>query len=201
MSHDMSDITGLRRIRLRDLVDDEVFGGATYGEVLLAELISAGRDLPSDCRVLALDFSDVSVATSSFLRTSILAFRAFWQAEQRQSAIVVCNLCQSVEEELDFLLVQGSDAMVACRWVRSRLGEPRVLGKLDQKERECLEALEASDEPMDARAVAMHYGEDVSGGKRFTRWNNLLASLSKKGVLVERTDGRKKLYTFAVRGA
>lgn len=178
-------------LRMRDVVSDDVLAGANDGVAALAKLINAfgqGGDSP----FVILDFSDVSVATGSFLRECVLGFRGHCRRRQPPSAVVVANAKPLVSEELRNLLSASGDALVACELTRAR--EPRdghVLGPLEDKQRVTLEAvLELGS--ADARALHDRFRRTETIG--VTGWNNRLAALVEKGILIEEREGRAKRY-------
>ena len=186
-------------IRLRDLLDEEVYGGSANGAWLMAQLVER-TSTTSACNPVLLDFAGVEVVTTSFLRTSVMAFKSY--SQEQGLALVVGNLKPQVEEELDYLLRQVGEAIASCRLSpkSNRTSKVQMLGIVEAKEADALKAVASHDESVSAKSVAVYHGDDVTGGKRFTRWNNSLAALVRKGLLLETTNGRTKLYRPILKG-
>ncbi len=190
----------MQTLSIFELTGRDVLGGAVQGESLLALLISAARPhLATD--LIVLDFAKVEVATSSYLRTSALAFRRFLQSEYPGIRVVFANISESIRDELLFLLGNQCDALVACQLVGNELKEPLLVGQLEEMQLVALRAVIAHTEPVDAKTLAVLAGDSsVEDGKRFTKWNNRLASLAQRGILRESSLGRTKFYAPIVKG-
>lgn len=178
-------------LRLRDLAGDDVLAGAREGVAMLAKLINAlGQG--EDTALAILDFGDIRVATGSYLRESVLGFRNHCRQRVPATAVVIANADPVVAEELRNLLSASGDALVACDL--SRAGEPRngyVLSPLEEKQRVTLDAVLRLG-VADARALHHRFRRTETIG--VTGWNNRLAALVEKGILIEEREGRTKRY-------
>src|SRR5262245_43442211 len=122
------------RIPLLDLGLGDVLAGATNGTNALSQFVARVRSITVPT-VVYLDFSGVSVATGSFLRESVLGFRAYCRRGQQNLYSVVANPNELVREELRDLLASRREAVVCC--VLGDLGGPecaRVEGVLEEKQ-------------------------------------------------------------------
>lgn len=178
-------------LHLRELAGEEVLAGAREGVAMLAKLINAlGQG--ENAALAILDFGDIRVATGSYLRESVLGFRNHCRQRVPMSAVVIAKANPVVVEELRNLLNVSGDAFVACDV--SRAGEPRngyVLGSLEEKQRVTLDAvlrLGAAD------ASELHNRFSKKEPIGVTGWNNRLAALAEKGILIEEREGRTKRY-------
>lgn len=182
------------KIGLSNLLGDTVLAGASPGTEALSRLIDEVRDL-TGLVVVFLDFSEVEVATSSFLRQSLVGFRDYCRRIQPDLYPVAANMRPVVEEEFRDLLISMNDAFVACRMGKGQkvLGA-HLVGRLDPKQHETFEAVLAAGE-VDASELSKS-----SKGIGITAWNNRLSGLVSKGVLIERRDGRQKFYRPLIEG-
>ena len=176
---------------MRDVANDDVLAGAQEGVAALAKLIKTFAQ-GGDSLLVVLDFAEVRVATGSFLRESVLGLRDYCRRRRPPSAIVVANANPLVSEELHNLLSASGDALVLCELPRR--GEPRrgyVLGLLEEKQRVTLQVVLRLG-AADARMLYERFRRSDTIG--VTGWNNRLASLAEKGILVEEREGRAKRY-------
>lgn len=178
-------------LRIRELAAGDVLAGAGEGAAMLAKLINALCQR-EETRLAILDFSEIRVATGSYLRESVLGFRNYCRQRVPASAVIIANANPVVTEELRNLLTTSGDAVVSCELTRT--GEPRkghVLGALEDKQRLTLDAvlrLGAAD------ARVLHERFRMTDTIGVTGWNNRLAALAEKGILVEEREGRAKRY-------
>jgi hypothetical protein len=176
------------RIVLRDVAGSTVLAGATAGAQMMGKLIARVAD--SDATIVYLDFQDIEAATGSFLRECVLGFRDYCRRVKSKLYPVFANAPPVVEEEFRELLVATNDAFVSCRITKAgKVSSAKVVGRLDQRQAETLLAVVKARET-DASRLSQH-SEDIGS----TAWNNRLAGLVSKGILIERKSGRQKLYS------
>ena len=174
------------------LVDGQtILSGATAGRQLLSALIAATPSADAPTRVF-LDFQGVEVATASFLRESVIAFRDYTRQSLRNIYPVVANLNTEVAEELGFFVRARGDVLWSCNIdSEGRVIAARLIGDLDPAQRATFTAvleLGAISAPeLAARFADSHIGP--------TAWNNRLSALASKGLLVEQRRGRSKSFT------
>lgn len=174
---------------------DGIFAGSLDGRRVFADLV--GRTVvPSAPEVCFLDFGDVAVATASFLRDSIIAYRNHARSNWPTLYPVAANMAERVREEFESWLLDRNDAFVVCKLdAESRPSSVGVLGAIDGKQRITLSGVVDLGET-DAPSLARHIGEDVSP----TAWNNRLNALVDKGLIMELTGGRNKRYRPTLEG-
>ena len=181
------------RIDLRRAAGGTVLAGAVNGRALLASLVSAASTEPDHPEVVFLDFAEVEVATTSFLRESILAFRDLVRGRRSSLYPVIANANDVVTDELKEMLRARGDAILACTLGKEgKVKSSRLIGDLDPKQRLTLELVRKREET-DAGELMRAYGES-EGLKNPTAWNNRLASLVNRGLLMEISRGRSKRY-------
>jgi hypothetical protein len=170
---------------------DGVLAGAGVGRRVCAGLLEAAG-IAREPTICLVDFQGVSIATASFLREAVLRLRDAARAQGSPLYPVVANASHAVREELDDLLRRSSEAMVACRTNAGGLPDsPELLGELEPKQHLALNLLREAGEA----DVATLQSLDRSGERvGHTAWNNRLAALAAKGVVIETQRGRVKRY-------
>ena len=167
-----------------------VLSGVQAGRRVFAGMVAEAAPPVSD-ETAYLDFSGIEVATSSFLRESVMAFRDYARSTLPNLYPVVANPSEAVTEELDFLLKHRKDALWSCRLGRDgEVTEGTILGELDSGHRIAFD--------MVARlrtASAPDLAAQGDAGVGPTAWNNRLAYLAARGLLMERRAGKSKIFT------
>lgn len=178
-------------LSLYDLSERQaILSGVHAGRKLFARLVAAAAG-PATDEIAYMDFSNISVATGSFLRESVMAFRDYARSTLPHLYPVVANTSEAVAEELDFLLRHRKDALWVCRRdLDGKVSEAAVIGELDIGHRAAFD-LVASLRGASAPDLAAR--GDTSIGP--TAWNNRLASLAARGLLIERRMGKSKLFS------
>jgi hypothetical protein len=178
-------------LSLYDLSERQaILSGVNAGRKLLARLVAAAA-IPATGEIAYMDFSDISVATGSFLRESVMAFRDYARSTLPHLYPVVSNTSEAVAEELEFLLKHRKDALWVCRRdPDGKVSDAAVIGELDDGHRAAFD-LVASLRGASAPDLAAR--GDTSIGP--TAWNNRLACLAARGLLIERRMGKSKLFT------
>jgi hypothetical protein len=179
-------------LKIKVLVDgDRILTGAQPGRQLFSQLVAnaPGSNEPEPG---FLDFSGIEVATSSFLRESVIAFRDYARSTLPNLYPVVANAAEAVAEELTFFLRHRSDALWACDLNED--GVPRnarLLGELDDVQRATFDlVLELGA----ASAPSLAAASGVGSGVGPTAWNNRLTNLAARGLLIERRGGKTKTF-------
>lgn len=167
-----------------------VLAGETQGKAMLAKLITAAKRATAPEPIL-LNFASIETATSSFLRESVLGFRDYCTRTQPNLYPVVANANEVILDELEFLLNVNGDAFLTCELSKNgKVTASRVVGRLNEKQQLTFDAvLEARE--ADAATLESKYTQEQI---QTTGWNNRLASLVAKGVLMEIKKGRSKVY-------
>lgn len=166
-----------------------VLSGVQAGRQLLGKLVAAARPPPQP-EPAYLDFEGITVATASFLRESVIAFRDHARATVPALYPVIANGSPAVTEELEFFLRHRKDALWACRLTSA--GEPRdpkILGELDDAHRATFE-LVTRLRTASAPSLAAQSQERLAP----TAWNNRLSNLAARGLLIERRSGKTKTF-------
>lgn len=170
---------------MQSFATDGILAGALLGQKVFAAMIAATTP-PTEPEVLFIDFSGVNVATVSFLRDSVLAYRNHARSHWTTVYPVITNLSPSVLEELAYFVNNTRDALVVCSG-----SDVRVLGRLEEKQEFTLRAV-IKEREVDAPTLAARYRKN--GPASPTAWNNRLVALSMKGLLIELSSGRSKRY-------
>ena len=182
------------RIAIQDLTGKRILAGAEEGRALLLQLVKAIRE-PETPQALFLDFRGIDVATTSFLREGPLAFRRFLRTQSSKLYPIVANANDHIVDELQLFLASQNDAVFACALSSGdKSSKLRLLGRLDEKQALTLESVKRLGE-VDASRLASSRTEP---GIRANAWNNRLASLVQKGLIMESLEGRTKKFRLPV---
>lgn len=164
--------------------------GTAMGRQMLAKLIAETK--PVTAPTLAyLDFSGVDIATGSFLREAVLGFRDFSRNAIGTLYPVLANANPVIEDELSVYLKGRNDAIWACALGRDNAPiDPHILGELDAAQMSTLQLI-AEHKPISAPELAKLRPNEGIGT---TAWNNRLATLAAKGILMELKQGKTKMF-------
>jgi hypothetical protein len=147
---------------------------------------------------LFVDFAGVQVATASFLREAVFAFRDKVRGRRSNFYPVVANANSAVEEELKILVDSDNSVLMLCSLDRKgRSSNPRLIGNLDPKQRLTFNLVQQGI--TDATELMRKHG--VTEKVKQTAWNNRLAALTAQGLVVEVNAGRAKRYRPLFQGA
>jgi len=178
------------KISVFELAGTSVLSGAPRGQQFLSKLISTARR-STQPEPLFLDFAGIELMTSSFFRAGILPFRAYC-VEKLNLYPVLANISEDTMDEIDLVLAPIRDAVILCRLdAKKRVSGARIFGVLDEKQRLTFEAVVEAKEA-DAGILRHRFRKSDEIG--ITGWNNRLAALVAKGLLIETPKGRGKLY-------
>lgn len=170
------------------------FAGAVPGRKVFAALV--GLSTPkAEPTLSVLDFGKVAVATASFLRESVFGFRDYARTKLNTIYPVVANATPAVSEELEFFASQTGDAIWLCQLSGKRISNSRVLGSLEAAERETFDLIRRHGR-QSAPDLAVRRSDLRLAT---TAWNNRLASLSAKGLVMELPDGKRKNFDLVLR--
>ncbi len=181
------------RIDMATLGGGAVLTGAVNGAAALSRLVAATTAEPQRPEPIFLDFSKVEVATASYLRESILAFRDLVRGRRSTFYPVIANANDTVRDELAELMRTRGDVLMICSLDASDtvIGTD-LIGELDPKQRITFDLVRERGET-DAGELMRVYGEG-EGLKHTTAWNNRLTALAARGLLMEISQGRAKRY-------
>jgi len=180
------------RLSLSMIGGGSVLAGGVNGQAAFGRLLEA-VPTPSIPTTVFLDFEGVEVATSSYLRESILAYRELVRGRRSHIYPVVANANDVVSDELDELMRSRGDVLLVCDLdANDRVHDPRMIGDLDPKQKLTFDLVRQRGET-DASELMRAYGE-AEGTRHTTAWNNRLAALATRGLLVEISQGRAKRY-------
>jgi hypothetical protein len=181
------------RIKMQDVLDNAsgILAGAINGRKGLAKLLEQISEEPDKPEELFLDFSGVQVATASFLRETVFAFRDTVRRRRSNFYPVIANAVSAVEDELKVLVQSDNSVLMLCSLDRKgRPHTPRLVGNLDPKQRLTFDLVQKGT--TDA-AQLMRDNANTENVKQ-TAWNNRLAALTSLGLVVELSAGRAKRY-------
>jgi hypothetical protein len=170
--------------------DEPVLAGRLSGK--RAFLSALGR-LPviAEPTLILLDFAGVDLATSSFLSESVLPLRDHLGVRGQPGYVVAANLNDVVREEIEEMLRRSGDALITCTNTAGGIRDVQLCGKLEDKLRETLGLVSSKGETTAAALQKECRDTDPVGP---TAWNNRLATLAAKRLVVEVLQGRTKKY-------
>jgi hypothetical protein len=195
MAADLSHISDVRVkmiLNMAVLGEGPVLSGATTGRAVLADLLKASVKEPSVVTPILLNFESVDVATSSFLRESVLAFRDAIRSRRSNYYPVIANINADVREELEDLLSRRSGVLMSCVLKDGEVTVTSLIGELDPKQRLTFDLVQERRET-DAGELMRDFAA-TDRVKSPTAWNNRLASLALLGLVAEISQGRSKRY-------
>lgn len=186
-------------ILIRDLTGDAVCAGAQTGREIFGRLLALTVAEPIDPEPVFLDFAGVTVATVSFLRESVLAFREFVRGRKSNYYPVIANVNAAVSEEMEVILLLRGEAFLCCDLESDRIvHNVTLLGRLEGKQQRAFQLVTERGET-DATELQLEFG--AAEGIQQTAWNNRLSGLAAAGIVVEVSRGRAKRYRSLLKGA
>jgi hypothetical protein len=171
--------------------EEPVFAGRLTGKrVFLRSL----EELPpiAEPTIVILDFRGIDLATSSFLSEAVLPLRDHLRLRRPPAYVVVANLNERVSEEFGELLNRSGDAVLTCTTSsQGSISNAQLIGTLEPKLLETFDLIRRKGE---TSAVELHSESNDSEGIGPTAWNNRLAALTSKSLIMEIPQGRTKKY-------
>ena len=162
------------RISVKEMVKLEVCTGAVPGRELMSKLLALTAREPNDPEPVFIDFEGIEVATASFLRESVIAFRNVVRGQRSNFYPVVANAQAAVAEELADILQSRGDALIFCEvGSEGEVRNPRAVGRLEPKQKRILDLVFERRE-LDAGQLQKEFGE--AEGVKQTAWNNRLSA-------------------------
>jgi hypothetical protein len=173
-------------LSIKTLSESTLLAGKEPGKQLLSKLIAATPAEPGG--LIAVDLNSVEVVTASFFREAFRAYRDYARTSLRCS-VIFANAPDAVLEEAKILALQMNDAFVFANLKDGELSQGRIVGHLEDKQALTLKLVTALGE---ADAKTLKDRSEHQTGQSV--WNNRLSALLSKGILVERLEGRTKIY-------
>jgi hypothetical protein len=182
----------LVRYNLAPPGSEPVLAGAMNGKVAFAKLVKEIDREPAVPTALFLDFRDVQVATASYLRESVFSLKGYMRAIDSKYYPVAANVNEPIYDELMVVANAKNDAIISCRLDDNDVvSDVALIGHLDPKQRITFDLVHEV-ENADANQLMKRSSE--SEPKNPTAWNNRLAGLAAKGLILEFAKGRAKFY-------
>lgn len=180
-------------IEMWEFSNQGVLSGAIEGRNAFLSILGQCSTPPTSPRPLVLNFSRIDLATASFLRECVFGLKDHMRARRSTWYPVLANVKSGVEDELSILTQASRDALILCTCDSDGvISNPRLFGDLDPKHQRTFEMVAERGEA-DAGSLADAYGR-TEQLQNTTAWNNRLRTLADRGVLMELTKGRAKIY-------
>ena len=181
------------RIDMKDIGGGNVLAGAPNGKAALGRLLDRVSAEPALPEPVFLDFENVDVATASYLRESVVAFRNVIRGRDSLYYPVLANLNDSIRDDLLELARARRDVFVTCAIAgNGKVSGASLVGELEAKQRLTFDLVRQHGET-DAGELMRRYGKREKT-RYATAWNNRLSSLASLGLIVELRQGRLKRY-------
>lgn len=180
------------RINIKSKSKDGVLAGATNGRAAFTDIISIAQTEPTEPKVLILDFDGVELATASYMKELVFGTKAFMRSIGSRWYPIVANANAAVREELRVLTEARKDAIILCDCNEDgSITNSMLFGDLEAKQITTFNQV-AEKGSANATSLMEEFGSLENTG--ITAWNNRLAGLVEKGVLMEYKKGRAKSY-------
>lgn len=177
----------------------KVLAGAPNGRTAFAKLLAGAVQEPLAPEPLYLDFSEIDIATASYLRESVLQFRDVIRRQRSNFYPVVANANAQVQDELALLIQASNGILMTCSLdERGTPSQAALIGNLDPKQKLTFELVNQKGET-DASELMRDHG--TGEAVKQTAWNNRLAALASLGLIYEVSLGRAKRYKAVFGGA
>lgn len=189
----MSNVRFLKmKIKISEMVKTDVLTGKIPGKILYGQLVSMVHRKPEP-EILFLDFSDIQLATSSYLRESSLNLKKYCLNLDLNLYTVLANATDATLVELEDLLDYEKETFYHCKIDSlGSINYANLLGlhNLEEKQKITFRAI-LDVKKADANFLYTTLNvDDIS----INGWNNRLANLASKGILMELRKNRSKFY-------
>lgn len=180
------------KLSLRELAEGAVvLAGSRSGQRVFTRLLEKTTGPTGAPEPLFLDFTGIEVATASFLRESVLAFRNHVRGRRSRFYPVIANATEAVRDELLEVVRPRGGALMACTLASDNsISETMLIGELEPKQRLTFDLVSQRGET-DAGELMRNTADTV---QHTTAWNNRLSALADLGLVMEVTQGRTKRY-------
>ena len=180
-------------LQIRNMIQGDLLAGAESGRALFTTCAAKTVTEPNNPSACILDFTGIHVATATALLESVIAFKTWKRSMGSKHYPMISSINRVIEDELKLLLEMRGDAILCCDTdnIFSLHVLGRLLGHLDPKQALTFDLVNrlGSASP----ATLMHHPDNYEA-IGITAWNNRLAGLVKRGLLLEFPMGRAKLY-------
>lgn len=179
-------------IDMCEIAGASVLAGAVSGRRGFAKLVELAP-MPPCPSLIYLDFRQIEVATASYLRESVLAYRALVRGQRSTAYPIITNANVEVRDEFYELVQARGDALPVCNLDgEAKRTSCEIIGELDPKQRLTYDLVTERGET-DAGEL-WRSNSAAEGLASPTAWNNRLSSLASLGLLIEHSQGRAKRY-------
>ena len=169
---------------------DPILAGRLSGKRAFVAALEQFPELAEPALVL-LDFSGVDYATSSYLSEVLVPLRDHLRLRRQPGYAVAANLSDNVREEIEEMLRRSGRRLPRLQPAASgQITNVQLCGMLDDKLQDTLVLVSRKRETTAAQLHEKSRSVDTVGA---TAWNNRLASLAAKSLVVE-ISGRAKKY-------
>jgi hypothetical protein len=184
-------------VDIHALYGGKTLAGTGAGKSFFAKLLEATGDL-NQGTIVGFDLRKTDLVTASFFRVSFKAFRDHARSTTGVYPVHICTSGPTLEEVKAYADDVRDAFIFGDLDDRSELRAPFIIGPMEEKQARTLMYLEDLGEA-DAATMYTRYPE-VPPLTSSAAWSNRLASLANKGLVVERSEGRSKIYRPIAKG-
>jgi hypothetical protein len=180
-------------IDMKEVAGEVILTGAGAGKASALKVVEKAGPEPAEPCPLLLDFSGIDIATASYLRESVYALKSYLRSSGSRFYPVVANANDKVREELAVIADARNDVVLAVETdATGAVTRQTVIGSLDPKQAMTFERVKELKRT-DAGTLMERFGSEEKTTST-TAWNNRLAGLVARGLILEHTRGRAKFY-------
>lgn len=179
------------RLAVREHAENDILGFRPEGRAVRVRMLERLPEA-SEPTLLVIDFQNMRIIASSPLDELTFVLRDTLRSAGSPYFPVFANLPPWHEELNAVSVVRGGDSLPLCELDDSnRVNRAWILGELDEAQKLTLRALHRLGE---ATGALLHQCDADGRQTSATAWNNRLAYLARKGLVIERVEGRSKFY-------
>lgn len=174
-------------IIVKDLTSTTELAGASFG----SDWFMKARDHidSADPGLHVIDFSEIRLATVSWIRESVLALKKYASTMRPDIFLTVANMTSIVQEEFAIALEATSEIMVSVTLSDSlTIQDPVLMGSLDAALKETLCVIQGHRE-FDASLLSRSLTALAPSAA-----NNRLKAIESKGLFKSERRGRTRVY-------
>ena len=197
MSHVKYMIPPLFIVDIHALYGGKTLAGTGAGKSFFAKLLEATGEL-NQGTIVGFDLRKTDLVTASFFRVSFKAFRDHARSSTGVYPVHICTNGPTLEEVKAYADDVRDAFIFGDLDDKHELRTPFIVGPLEEKQARTLMYLEDMGEADAATMYTRH--PEVPPLTSSAAWSNRLASLANKGLVVERSEGRSKIYRPIAKG-
>lgn len=175
-----------------------VLAGRGAARKVLGKLIAEAVN-PESPQIWMLDYLDADLVTGSFFAETFLGFSKHVRTSLPNIYPIVGVTEERSTQELEFLAESTGEVIPACSGIdRGKPKNFRIIGNLDPYQEETLTIVARLGQGTAKDLSESTTKSSVTIG--VTAWHNRLTALARRGLLIERSEGRQRAYRTLCKG-